>query len=169
MHVTIAVRAQLTVGCDRDVIGPPEIPVGRAGHSRIRVAGGDQHRQPGVAKGLCKESGRVAGHVILLEEIAGAGDQVNLRLACALDDPLQGGAQVAATALRANAVEALAREGPVQMQVSEMKQAKGHKSPVNHANCAWRDGRCEREISAHYRTRAEFIPNQPATRQQRLN
>jgi hypothetical protein len=68
--------------------------------------------------------------VILLEEIAGAGDQVDLRLACALDDSLEGGSKVAATALRANAIEALAREGPVQMQVSEMKQAKGHKSPV---------------------------------------
>jgi hypothetical protein len=48
----------------------------------------------------------------------------------ALDDALEGGPQVAATALRANAVEALAREGPVQMQVGEMKKAKGHKSPV---------------------------------------
>jgi hypothetical protein len=79
---------------------------------------------------LRNEAGGVAGDVVLFEEIAGAGDQIDLRLACALHDPLEGGSQVAATALRANAIEALARKGPVEMQVSEMKQAKGHKSPV---------------------------------------
>ena len=94
------------------------------------MAGSDQHRQPGGAQRLRDEAGRVAGDVVLLEEVAGAGDQVDLRLTGALDDALEGGSKIAATALRANAVEALAREGPVEMQVSEMKQAKGHKSPV---------------------------------------
>jgi hypothetical protein len=59
--------------------------------------------------------------VVLFEEIPGAGNQIDLRLVRALHDPLEGGSQVAATALRANAVEALAREGPVEMQVSEME------------------------------------------------
>jgi hypothetical protein len=94
------------------------------------MAGRDQHREAGITEGLRQEAGRVAGDVILLEEITGAGDQIDLRLAGALHDPLEGGSQVTATALRANAVEALAREGPVEMQVSEMEQAKGHKSPV---------------------------------------
>jgi hypothetical protein len=94
------------------------------------VTGGNQHGQAGAAQGLRKEAGRLAGDVILLEEIAGAGDKGDLCLVGALDDPLEGGAQVAATALRANAIEALARKGPVEVQVSEMEQAKGHKSPV---------------------------------------
>jgi hypothetical protein len=91
---------------------------------------GDQHWQAGAAQGFRQEARRLARYVILLEEIAAAGDQVDLRLPGTFDNPLQGGPKVAATALRANAVEALAREGPVEMQVSEMEQAKGHKSPV---------------------------------------
>ena len=87
-------------------------------------------RPTSATQGLREEACRVPGDMIMLEEIATAGDQVDLRLACALDDPLEGSSQVATTALRANAVEALAREGPVQMQVSEMEKAKGHKSPV---------------------------------------
>jgi ATP-dependent Lon protease len=84
------------------------------------VSGSDQHRLPGATQGLREEGGRVTGDVILLEEVAAAGDQVDLCLTGALDDALESRSQVAATALRANAVEALAREGPVQMQVGEM-------------------------------------------------
>ena len=94
------------------------------------MAGGDQHRQPGVAKGLKDEACRFAGHVIVLEEIAAARDQVDLGRPSALDDPLQGGPKILAASLRPDTVEALAREGSIQMQVSEMEQAKGHKSPV---------------------------------------
>ena len=68
--------------------------------------------------------------MIVLEEIAAAGDQVNLGLPSAFDDPLEGGSKILATPLRADAIEALTREGSIEMQVSEMEQAKGHKSPV---------------------------------------
>jgi hypothetical protein len=89
-----------------------------------------QDRQAGSTQGLHDEAGRFAGHVIVLEEIATAGDQVGLGLSGPFDDPLEGRAKILTASLRPDAVEALTREGPVEMQVSEMEQAKGHKSPV---------------------------------------
>jgi len=68
--------------------------------------------------------------MVVLKKIAGAGNQVCLGLVGSLDDPLKPGAQVLAASLRTNAVKAFAREGSIEMQVSEMEQAKGHKSPV---------------------------------------
>jgi hypothetical protein len=68
--------------------------------------------------------------MVLLEEITATGDHVGLRLPSPLDDPLEGGPKVLAASLPPDAVEALAREGSIEMQVSEMEQAKGHKSPV---------------------------------------
>jgi hypothetical protein len=68
--------------------------------------------------------------VIVLEEIATAGDQVGLGRSGPFDDPLEGSAKILTASLCPDAVEALTREGPVEMQVSEMEQAKGHKSPV---------------------------------------
>jgi len=68
--------------------------------------------------------------MILLKKVAGAGDHMRLRLVGSFDDPLQRGTQVLAAPLCANAVQALARERSIEMQVSEMEQAKGHKSPV---------------------------------------
>jgi len=94
------------------------------------MAGGDQDRQPGIAQGLHDEAGGVAGHVIVFKEIAAAGDHVGLGFSSPLDDPLEGGPKVLAASLRPDAVQALTREGSVEMQVSEMEQAKGHKSPV---------------------------------------
>ena len=94
------------------------------------MAGGDQHRQPGIAQGLHDEACGVAGHVVMFKEIAAAGDHVGLGLSSSFDDPMEGGPKVLAASLRPDAVEALAREGSVEMQVGEMEQAKGHKSPV---------------------------------------
>jgi hypothetical protein len=94
------------------------------------MAGRDQHRNPRVAQGLDDEACGVAGDVIVFEEIATAGDQIRLGLPSAVDDPLEGGSKVLAASLRPDAIEALAREGSIEMQVSEMEQAKGHKSPV---------------------------------------
>ena len=68
--------------------------------------------------------------MILLKKVAGAGNQVRLGLVGSFDDPLKRGPQVLAASLCTGAVEALAREGSIEMQVSEMEQAKGHKSPV---------------------------------------
>jgi hypothetical protein len=68
--------------------------------------------------------------MIVLEEIATAGDQVGLGCPGAFDDPLEGGSKILAASLRPDAVQALTREGSIEMQVSEMEQAKGHKSPV---------------------------------------
>jgi hypothetical protein len=68
--------------------------------------------------------------VVVLEEIATAGDHVGLGLPSAFDNPLEGGPKVLAASLRPDAVQALTREGSIEMQVSEMEQAKGHKSPV---------------------------------------
>jgi len=68
--------------------------------------------------------------VIVLEKIATAGDQVSLGPSGPFDDPWEGGPKILAASLRPDAVEALTREGSVEMQVSEMEQAKGHKSPV---------------------------------------
>jgi len=68
--------------------------------------------------------------MVLLKQVAGAGNQVRLGLSGSFDDPLERQPQVLAASLCADAVEALAREGTIEMQVSEMEQAKGHKSPV---------------------------------------
>jgi hypothetical protein len=94
------------------------------------MAGSDQHRHPGIAQRLDHEARGVARDVIVFEEIATAGDQVGLGLTSAVDNPLEGGPKVLAASLCADAVEALTREGSIEMQVSEMEQAKGHKSPV---------------------------------------
>src|SRR5260370_4730905 len=94
------------------------------------MAGGDQDRQPGIAQGLHDEACGVAGHVIVFKEIAAAGDHVGLGFSSPLDDPLEGGPKVLAASLRPDAVQALTREGSVEMQVSEMEQPKGHKSPA---------------------------------------
>src|SRR5260370_12458648 len=94
------------------------------------MAGGDQDRQPGIAQGLHDEACGVAGHVIVFKEIAAAGDHVGLGFSSPLDDPLEGGPKVLAASLLPDAVQALTREGSVEMQVSEMEQAKGHKSPA---------------------------------------
>src|SRR5438270_4624052 len=93
-------------------------------------AWGEQHRHARSAKRVHHASGCVAGHVVVLTKVATAGDQLRLGLAGALDDPLQRVPEVFAASLGAHAVQALAREGSVEMQVSEMEQAKGHKSPV---------------------------------------
>src|SRR5260370_21364840 len=92
------------------------------------MAGGDQDRQPGIAQGLHDEAGRVAGHVIVFKEIAAAGDHVGLGFSIPLDDPLEGGPKVLAASVRPDAVQALTREGSVELQDSEMEQANGHRS-----------------------------------------
>jgi len=68
--------------------------------------------------------------MVMFEKIAAAGDQVGLRLASPLDDPFERGPKILSASLCAYAVEALTGEGSVEMQVGEMEQAKGHKSPV---------------------------------------
>src|SRR5438105_3027192 len=94
------------------------------------MAGGDQHREPGLAQGLHHEACRFAGHVVMFEEVAAAGDQIDLGLAGPFDDALEGAPKILAASVRTSTVEALTGEGSVEMQVSEMEQAKGHKSPV---------------------------------------
>jgi hypothetical protein len=68
--------------------------------------------------------------VIVFKEIAAACDHVGLSLPSPFDDPLEGDPKILAASLRPDAIQALTREGSVEMQVSEMEQAKGHKSPV---------------------------------------
>jgi len=68
--------------------------------------------------------------MVLLKQVAGAGNQIRLSLSGSFDNPLERDPQILAASLCANAVEALAREGSIEVQVSEMEQAKGHKSPV---------------------------------------
>jgi hypothetical protein len=68
--------------------------------------------------------------VVVFEEIATTGDHVGLGLPGAFDDSLEGGPKILAASLPPDAIEALTREGSIEMQVSEMEQAKGHKSPV---------------------------------------
>ena len=68
--------------------------------------------------------------MVLLKKIAAAGNQIRLGLLGSLDDPLKRRPEVLAASLCAGAIEALARERSIEMQVSEMEQAKGHKSPV---------------------------------------
>ena len=94
------------------------------------MAGRDQHWKPGVAQRLHDEACRIAGDVIVFEEIATAGDQIGLGLPSPFDDTVEGGPKILAASLDADAIEALTREGSIEMQVSEMEQAKGHKSPV---------------------------------------
>src|ERR1700736_1302403 len=94
------------------------------------MARSDEHRQPGGAQRLDDEAGGVAGDMVVFEEVATAGEHVGLGLPSPFDDPLEGGPKVLAASLRADAIKALAREGSIEMQVSEMEQAKGHKSPV---------------------------------------
>jgi hypothetical protein len=90
------------------------------------VAGRDQHGYAGAAHHLHKVVRRVAGHVILFEEIAATGDDVSLHLAGALDDALQCRPKILPQPVCADPVETLGSEGSVEMQVSEMEQAKGH-------------------------------------------
>src|SRR5438132_851072 len=130
LDAAVAVRAELLVSGDRDVLRPAQVAVRRARHGRIGMAGGDQHRNAGGAQRLHDEAGRLARDVVVLEEVATAGDQVHLVFAGTVDDPLQRGPEIFAAPLGTDSVEALAREGSVEMQVSEMEQAKGHKSPV---------------------------------------
>jgi hypothetical protein len=59
--------------------------------------------------------------MIVLEEIPTAGDQLDLRLPRTLDDPLQRGSQVVPALVGACAEKALAGEGSVEVQVSEMQ------------------------------------------------
>ena len=68
--------------------------------------------------------------MVLLKKIAAAGNQIRLGLLGSLDDPLKRRPEVLPASLCADAIEALARERSIEMQVSEMEQAKGHKSPV---------------------------------------
>ncbi len=91
---------------------------------------GDQDRPSGRAQRLQYEAGRFAGDMVLLKKVAGAGNQIRLSLSGSFDNPLERDPQILAASLCANAVEALAREGSIEVQVSEMEQAKGHKSPV---------------------------------------
>jgi len=68
--------------------------------------------------------------VVVFEEVAGARDQIDGIIPGSLDDPVQRATEIVAASLCPNAVEALARERSVQMEVGKMEQAKGHKSPV---------------------------------------
>jgi hypothetical protein len=68
--------------------------------------------------------------VVVFEKIATAGDHVGLGRSGPFDDPLEGGPKILTASLCSDAIKALTREGSVEMQVSEMEQAKGHKSPV---------------------------------------
>jgi hypothetical protein len=86
----------------------------------------DQHRDSGRSKGLLREIRRVTGDVILFKQITTTGDQVHPRLLGALNDALQSIPQILSVLLRPSTIEALAGKGPVEMQVSEMEQAKGH-------------------------------------------
>lgn len=85
------------------------------------MTGRDQHRPPGRPKRLHDEGRGLAGHVVVFEEVAAAGDQVCLDVACPVDHSLERRPQVLAALLRADTIEALARKGPVEMQVSEME------------------------------------------------
>jgi hypothetical protein len=58
--------------------------------------------------------------MVVFEEIAAAGDQVDVRLLRAAHDPLERGAQIPAALLGYGAVQALASKRSIQMQVSEM-------------------------------------------------
>ncbi len=68
--------------------------------------------------------------MVMFEKVAATGDQVGVGVASPSDDPLECGPKILAASLRTDAIEALTGEGSVEMQVSEMEQAKGHKSPV---------------------------------------
>src|SRR6202007_2538993 len=100
----------------------------------VRVTGGDENRAPGCAQGLDREVGGFARDLVVLEEVASAGDHVDLGLQRSFDDPLQRVTKRFAVLLPARAMEAFAGKGSVEMQVSEMEQAKGHKSPVRTQN-----------------------------------
>jgi len=77
--------------------------------------------------------------VLLLEKVAAAGDQIDLRLLGSFDDSFQGASQLLAVLLSAPAMEAFARQRSVEVQVGEMEQAKGHKSPVTTQNLTGRE------------------------------
>src|SRR5205814_8516201 len=115
---------------DRDVGRPAQVAVGRAGNRRVSVPRGDQDRPSRRAQGLQHETRRLAGDMVLLKKIAATGNQIRLGRFGSLDDPLKRRPEVLPASLCADAIEALARERSIEMQVSEMEQAKGHKSPV---------------------------------------
>jgi hypothetical protein len=90
------------------------------------VARCDQDRHSSRSKRLQGEVCGFAGDVILFEQVATTGDQVDLGLLRAFDDSLQRVPQILSVLLCPSTVEALAGQGPVEVQVSEMEQAKGH-------------------------------------------
>jgi hypothetical protein len=65
----------------------------------------------------------------MLEKVAAAGDQVALRLDCSLYDSFEPPAELRPQFLARWPRQALRCEGAVQVQVSEMKQAKSHRTP----------------------------------------
>lgn len=72
--------------------------------------------------------------MIVLEEIAGAGNQIHLLVVGPFEDSLQRGSKVFASPLCRDPEQALRSKGSVEMQVGEMEQAKGQRSPAK-ANC----------------------------------
>jgi hypothetical protein len=105
----------------------------------------------------------------MFEEVAAARDQIDLLLARTLDDPLEGGPKILAASLCSDTIEALTREGSVEMQVSEMEKAKGHKSPVTTRILVGAMAYMRARKQRHYKGCAEFVPNHGPPWEQRLH
>src|SRR2546421_1644890 len=122
------------MGGARHVGWPAKVTIWRARQRRVSVAGRDKNWNAGRPQCLEDEGCGFARHVVLLEQIAAAGDQLYLFVLGALDDPSERLTQVLSMPLGTHAIEVFAGKRPVEMQVSEMEQAKGHKSPVTTQN-----------------------------------
>jgi hypothetical protein len=81
----------------------------------------DQHRDAGRTEDLQEKASGIPCDVLVLEEIAGAGDQVGVRLLGSGDDPLERRPQVAAALFGGRPMKALASKRSIEMQVSEVQ------------------------------------------------
>jgi len=98
------------------------------------VAGHDQNWNAGRPQCLHDNGCGFARHLVVLEQIAARGDQLYLFMLGPLDDASERLTKALSMLLGTHAIEVFAGKGPVEMQVSEMEQAKGHKSPVTTQN-----------------------------------
>jgi len=134
LNLAVAIRSELLVGRNRDVCRPAKVSIRGAGQRWVGMARRDQHREARTAQGLEDKGCCFAGDVIVFEEVTGAGDEVDLCLLGSFHDSPEGAAKRLSMLLSAGAIEAFTRKRSIEMQVGEMEQAKGHKSPVSTQN-----------------------------------
>src|SRR5919201_1353290 len=136
-HAAVRVGPQFLVKHDRDVLGPDSPAIDRARVGRVAVSGDEEDRPACFAQQFRYKVRRFTSDGLLVEEVATAGDEVATGCGGALDDPGQRLAQVLTAAERSRTGEAFASERSVQVEVSEVQEAKGQRSLVELRVCPY--------------------------------